>query len=80
MARSVAVLGFCVWGLTGWKFLFGGSQRGIMRQRREVSIAESKEPFRTRGSEGASSAEADAILKISCQNGIHFEILLISHF
>src|SRR6218665_1355251 len=50
----------------------------------ETAIAEGKRSFLTRGSRGASQAPpagvTDAILNISSQNGVHFWILLISHF
>src|SRR6218665_2085774 len=50
---AVAVLGFCVWGLMGLVFLFGGLM-GIKRRRRETAIAEGKKPLTTKGSGGAS--------------------------
>ena len=69
-----------------------GSSRRAKRRRREVAegaIAEGKKPLTTResGERGklpsgvwGGTPEADVILNISSQNGVHFRILVISHF
>ena len=52
---SVAVLGFCVWGVNGAdNFVWG--LMGIKRRRRETAIAEGKKPLTTRESGGAHDA------------------------
>ena len=64
------------------------SRRNFKRRRREGAIAEGKKPLPTMGSGErrklpsgvrGGDPETDAILNISCQNGVHFGMLLISY-
>ena len=83
------------WTLGKRKFKFFahkyGSQRNCKRRRREAAIAEGKKPLPTRGlgerrnfvsspAGFGGAPETDAILNISCQNGVHFGTLLISYY
>ena len=86
----MAVLEFCIWGLTGRVFLFGGGQREIKLRRRKTAFGKGRSPLRLGGlverrtlpqaGSGGGAPETDAILDISSRNGVHYRILLISHF
>src|SRR6218665_538236 len=78
----------CLGGKWVGYFCLGGLLR-IKRRRRETAIAEGKKPLTTRGLGERSklpsgvwggAPDTKAILNISSENGVHFWILLISHF
>src|SRR6218665_2645822 len=79
---------FCL-GANAGGYLCWGGLTGIRRRRRETAIADGKKPLTTRGSGErrkfpsgvwGGAPETHAILNISSENGVHFWILLISHF
>ena len=76
-------------GLTGRVFLVWGAKGGLSAEGAKLRLLKARSPSRLEdlgerrklpqwGLGGA--PEIDALLKISSQNGVHFGILLISHF
>ena len=85
--QPVAVLGFCAWGANGAGICFGGAKEGLSAEGAKLRMPRSPSRLGGLGSvvsfpsgNWGGAPETDAILNISSQNGVHFGILLISHF
>ena len=86
-SSPVTVLGFCVWGANGEDIFVWGAEEKLSAEGAKLRLPEARIPSRLGawGSVLSSPSEVwggrpDAILILSNQNGVHFEILLISHF
>src|SRR6218665_1359630 len=76
---AVAALGFCIWGANRAGNFICGANGGLSAEGAKLRLPKAKSPSRL-GGLGSVVSSSDAILNISSQNGVHFGILLISHF
>src|SRR6218665_2066961 len=80
---------FVFGGLTGWAFLFLGTKGELSAEGAKLRLPKARSPSRLGGlgerrmlpsGVWGGAPETDVILNISSPDGVHFGILVISHF